>query len=119
VAKDLGDSIAPRSEPAASSEDLIDRASVLDYKFRSDSSYLRDVTLRTALIDGRPHGRLIGTHTKWCEYSDDEAGDYTERHVIDVSTDYIDLEKVTDLPHRVYRCGAEHSPGSPRPCEGY
>jgi len=35
-------------------------------------------------------------------YSADTADDeYTDSHVFDVSTDYQDLEKVTDLPHRV------------------
>ena len=88
-------------EIAAGSDAPIDPASVVDYTFPGDSPYLGGVTFRTALIEGRLHGRLIGTRWEWCNYSEDEAGEFTEKHVIDVSTDYVDLEKTTDLPHRV------------------
>ena len=88
-------------EVAAKARAPIDPASVVDYTFSDDSPYLEDVTFRTAVIDGRLHGRLIGTRWAWCEYSADEDDEYTEKHFIDVSTDYVDLEKTTDLPHRV------------------
>lgn len=89
------------SEDAASSDAPIDPASVVDYTFDGDNPYLGGVTFRTAVIDGRLHGRLIGTRWEWCNYSEDEAGEFTEKHFIDVSTGWVDLEKATDLPHRV------------------
>jgi hypothetical protein len=79
----------------------MDETTVVDYTFPSDNSYLRDVTFRTALIEDRSHARLLGTLTKWCDYSEDEAGEYTEQHVIDVTTEFVDLEKTADLPHRI------------------
>jgi hypothetical protein len=88
-------------EVAADSDAPIDPASVVDYTFPGDSPYLGGVTFRTAVKEGRLHGRLIGTRWEWCNYSEDEAGEFTEKHFIDVSTDYVDLEKTTDLPHRV------------------
>jgi hypothetical protein len=89
-------------EVAAEARLPIDPASVVDYTFSGGGPYLEDVTFRTAVIDGRLYGRLFGTRWEWCEYSaDDDDDEYTEKHFIDVSTDYVDLEKTTDLPHRV------------------
>ena len=83
-------------------ETQVEPGSVVDYTFPDDSWSLKDVTLRTAMIDGRLHGRLLGTSTVWCQYSDDgEDGEFTEKHTFDITTDYQDLAKVTDLPHRV------------------
>lgn len=97
--EDAADDQPPEVAPEARAP--IDPPSVIDYTFSGDSPYLEDVTFRTAVIDGRLHGRLIGTRWAWCEYSADEDDEYTEKHFIDVSTDYVDLEKTTDLPHRV------------------
>jgi hypothetical protein len=79
----------------------VDPASIMDYTFPGDSPYLGNVIFRTALIGGRPHARLIGTRWGWCTYSAGEDDEYTEKHFIDVSTDYVDLATSTDLPHRV------------------
>lgn len=76
------------------------RAQIKDYRF-PDHPDIVNVTLQTALIDGRSNGRLLGKFSQECWYSEDEEGDLPATHEIDVTTDYVDLATVTDLPHRV------------------
>lgn len=94
--------------PEAESPDaaLQEPSSVIDYAFPGHEGFLEHVTFQTRLVDGRLQGRVTGTYDQTCQFSaeyDADEDDYvdTDHHVIDVSTDYVDLATSVDLPHRV------------------
>lgn len=112
-------------QPATNTADLFSRAaeidaqsqgtshpeaeSATDYTFPEDDGFLEHVTFRTSLIDGRLYGRIIGTFDRSCEYSaDDDDSEYTDHHLIDVSTEYVDLATAVDLSHRVALIETSH-----------
>ena len=63
---------------------------IREYRFPDDER-LGSVILRTAIINGRRYGRVLGTASEGCRFSEDDEGHPTARHEIDITSDYVDL----------------------------